>query len=494
LTAPSYDLVVPTIGRSTLRRLLDSLDAMKDLRAGTVWVVADRPDAEPRTEGRVRVLPGPGRGPAAARNCGWRASSAEWIVFLDDDVVPGPGWATKLARDLDTADADVGGVQGRIHVPLPPDRRPTDWERNVAGLERARWATADMAYRRRALEHAGGFDERFPRAYREDADLALRIMEAGYRLTVGRRSTEHPVRPVPWTTPVRLQAGNADDVLMWALHGSDWRRRAGAPPGRLRLHMAATAMAALAVGGLARGRTGLAAVCLRGWAGVAAEFAWERIAPGPRTFTEVVGNLVTSVAIPFAAVGHWLGGWLSLPRRLRRGGQTSWGAVLLDRDGTLVVDVPYNGDPDRVRPVPGADRAVARLRRAGLKLAVVSNQSGVGRGLISANEVAAVNRRVERLLGPIGPWFVCTHSPAEGCRCRKPAPGLIVDAARRLGVPPERCVVIGDTGADVGAAMAVGARPILVPNEITRPEEVESAPEVASDLNRAVDLVLGEPG
>jgi histidinol-phosphate phosphatase family protein len=492
LSAPSYNIVVPTIGRPTLRRLLDTLEGMENLTAGTIWVVADRPGVEPGATGRVRVLPGPGRGPAAARNRGWRASPAEWIVFLDDDVVPGPGWAADLARDLAIADTDVGGIQGRIRVPLPRDRRPTDWERNVAGLERARWATADMAYRRQALEDAGGFDERFPRPYREDADLALRITDAGYRLTVGRRSTEHTVRPVPWTTPVRLQAGNADDVLMWALHGSDWRRRAGAPRGRLRQHLAAMAMAALAAGGVTWRRTGLAAAGLCGWVGITAAFAWERIAPGPRTVTEVAGNVVTSVAIPFAAVGHWLGGWLSLPRRLRRSRGTSWRAVLLDRDGTLVVDVPYNGDPDRVRPVPGAHRAVARLRRAGLKLAVVSNQSGVGRGLVSANQVAAVNRRVERLLGPIGPWFVCPHSPTERCVCRKPAPGLIVDAARWLGVPPERCVVIGDTGADVDAAMAVGARPILVPNAITRPEEVESAPEVASDLNRAVDLVLGD--
>lgn len=492
MSAPSYDIVVPTIGRSTLRRLLDTLDGMENLTAGTVWVVADRPGVEPGATSRVRVLPGPGRGPAAARNRGWRASLAEWIVFLDDDVVPGPGWAKDLARDLATADTDVGGSQGRIRVPLPRDRRPTDWERNVAGLERARWATADMAYRRAALEGAGGFDERFPRPYREDADLALRISDAGYRLTVGRRSTEHPVRPVSWTTPVRLQGGNADDVLMWAVHGSDWRRRAGAPPGRLRLHLGATAMAALAAGGVIWRRTGLAAAGLCGWACITAAFAWERIAPGPRTVTEVAGNAVTSLAIPFAAVGHWLGGWLSLPRRLRRSRGTSWRAVLLDRDGTLVFDVPYNGDPDRVRPVPGAHRAVARLRRAGMKLAVVSNQSGVGRGLVSANQVAAVNRRVERLLGPIGPWFVCPHSPTERCVCRKPAPGLIVDAARRLGVSPERCVVIGDTGADVEAAMAVGARPILVPNAITRPEEIGSAPEVASDLNRAVDLVLGD--
>jgi histidinol-phosphate phosphatase family protein len=167
-------------------------------------------------------------------------------------------------------------------------------------------------------------------------------------------------------------------------------------------------------------------------------------------------------------------------------------AVLLDRDGTLVVDVPYNGDPAKVVPVPGALAALDRLRAAGILLAVISNQSGVARGVLSLDDVAAVNRRIEQLLGPLGPVFVCPHGVDEGCRCRKPAPGLIVRAARALDVPPARCAVIGDTGADVEAALAAGARPILVPNDVTRREEVQAAPEVASSLDAAVSRVLDE--
>src|SRR5690348_5559568 len=109
-------------------------------------------------------------------------------------------------------------------------------------------------------------------------------------------------------------------------------------------------------------------------------------------------------------------------------------AVLLDRDGTLVVDVAYNGDPDRVTPVPGAAEALARLRDAGVALALVSNQSGVARGLLTLAEVEAVNRRLEDLIGPVGPWLVCPHGPDDGCGCRKPAPGLVLAAAAALGV------------------------------------------------------------
>jgi histidinol-phosphate phosphatase family protein len=169
-------------------------------------------------------------------------------------------------------------------------------------------------------------------------------------------------------------------------------------------------------------------------------------------------------------------------------------AVLLDRDGTLVVDEPYNGDPGRVVPMPGAREALERLRAAGIQTAVVSNQSGVARGLVTPEQVEAVNRRIEELLGPVGPWLVCPHAPHEGCECRKPAPGLVFRAAKVLGVEPARCTVIGDVGADVEAAHAAGARAVLVPTPRTRPEEIQSAPEVALDLPAAVELVLGGSG
>ena len=165
-------------------------------------------------------------------------------------------------------------------------------------------------------------------------------------------------------------------------------------------------------------------------------------------------------------------------------------AVLFDRDGTLVVDVPYNGDPDLVVPVPTAAAALARLREAGIPTAVVSNQSGVARGLLTRGQVDAVNARMAELLGDLGPVFVCEHGTADGCACRKPAPGLVVQAAAALGVAPADCAVVGDIGADVGAALAAGARPVLVPTSVTRPEEVAAAPEVAEDLLGAVDLLL----
>lgn len=168
-------------------------------------------------------------------------------------------------------------------------------------------------------------------------------------------------------------------------------------------------------------------------------------------------------------------------------------AVLFDRDGTLVHDVPYNGDPALVRPVDGATQALARLRAAGVPTAVVTNQSGIARGLITREQVDAVHARLAELVGPLGPVLVCEHGPEDGCPCRKPAPGLVLQAAAALEVPPERCAVVGDIGADVGAALAAGARPVLVPTPVTRRQEVDAAPEVARDLAGALDLLLGVP-
>ena len=132
-------------------------------------------------------------------------------------------------------------------------------------------------------------------------------------------------------------------------------------------------------------------------------------------------------------------------------------AVFFDRDGTLLVDVPYNGDPELVQPLPGAKSLLDALRAAGLPLGIISNQSGVARGLLRVEQVEAVNARVQELLGPFAAIAYCVHGPDDGCACRKPSPKMLLDAAARLGVDPHQCIMIGDRPADSGAAQAAGA-------------------------------------
>jgi HAD superfamily hydrolase (TIGR01662 family) len=165
-------------------------------------------------------------------------------------------------------------------------------------------------------------------------------------------------------------------------------------------------------------------------------------------------------------------------------------AVLFDRDGTLVVDVPYNGDPGLVRAVPGAKVVLDSLRARGLAVGVLSNQSGVARGLLTEAEVASVNARVDELLGPFDVWEVCPHAEADGCACRKPAPGMVHSACLRLGVHTFEAALIGDIGSDVRAAEAAGAKGILVPTPATRAQEITEARLVARDLAGAVELLL----
>ncbi|AWT52770.1 HAD-IIIA family hydrolase [Mycolicibacterium smegmatis] len=496
-TGPDFAVVIPTIGRPTLQRLLAALE--RDLvntpgvTPQAVIIVDDRAEAVPplliTSELPITVVRSGGRGPAAARNAGWRRADARWICFLDDDVRPDPGWAAALAEDLAAADATGAvGSQAIIGVPVRPGRRVSDDERRTQRLETAQWITADMAYRRSALVEVGGFDERFPRAYREDSDLGLRITLSGKAIVQGGRRSTHPVARARWASSVRAQVGNRDDALLHRKYGKGWRPAIGEGRGRLSAHIATTVAACTALAARDRqvSRWGRIA-----WCALTADFALRRFLSGRRTVGEAARMLVTSILIPPVAVYHRLRGeWDH--RAARRDPPL---AVLLDRDDTIIEDVPYLNDPGGVVPVAGADDALNSLRANGILLAVVTNQSGVAKGLIDTDQLAEVNARVDELLGPFDTWQICVHDAGDGCECRKPRPGMVLAAAEALGVPPDRCVLIGDTGGDVQAALAARARAVLVPTGKTLPHEVSHARErarVASTLTEAVAMVLKE--
>jgi glycosyltransferase involved in cell wall biosynthesis len=307
----TIDVVVPTIGRSSLEVLLAALADAGPL-PGWLIVADDRPvgaaadlcrRVPAALDGSTRIVRSGGRGPAAARNAGWRASEADWIAFLDDDVVPDAGWLANLHADLDRLPAEVAASQGRLRVRV--GARPTDWERSVAGLADAAFITADMAFRRSALEAARGFDERFPRAYREDAEIACRLLGAGWQIVRGARTVAHPVPAAGRLVSVRRQRGNADDVLMRALHGPRWRELARAPRGARRRHLAtpAAGLTALVLHRRAVGRLALLA-----WIASTGRLTAERVAPGPRSADELATMTVTSALLPVAASASWLAG------------------------------------------------------------------------------------------------------------------------------------------------------------------------------------------
>jgi histidinol-phosphate phosphatase family protein len=191
-------------------------------------------------------------------------------------------------------------------------------------------------------------------------------------------------------------------------------------------------------------------------------------------------------------------------RRPREGAEPSGGhaspAVFLDRDGTIIRDEHYLNDPGRVVLIDGAASAIGRLRAAGYLVVVVTNQSGIARGLVTPLQYEAVQTRVAAMLASAGTaldgTYVCPHHPDVGgvCACRKPAPGLYRQAAQEHGLDLSRSVLLGDRWRDIAAAPVLGARGILVPGPETPDSEVDRATveaDTAPTLGRAVDRILG---
>ena len=176
------------------------------------------------------------------------------------------------------------------------------------------------------------------------------------------------------------------------------------------------------------------------------------------------------------------------------------GLVVLDRDGVLNRDSRnFVKSADEWLPLPGAPEAVARLSQAGFTVAVATNQSGLARGLFDRRALAAMHRKLRRLVeregGRVDRIVVCPHGPDDGCRCRKPRPGLLERLAAYYRINLEGVPVVGDSLRDLQAAAAVGARPILVRTgngrrtESALPLELGSV-EVFDDLAEAVDSLL----
>ena len=139
-------------------------------------------------------------------------------------------------------------------------------------------------------------------------------------------------------------------------------------------------------------------------------------------------------------------------------------ALFLDRDGTLIVDVGYPKDPADVEAIPGAFEALCRLQE-NWALVVVSNQSGIGRGMITEAQAKAVHERFVALFAAEGVRFsgsyYCPHAPEAACACRKPAPGLLHDAARELDLDLAQSVMLGDKPSDLEAGRAAGCLQVL---------------------------------
>jgi D,D-heptose 1,7-bisphosphate phosphatase len=182
-------------------------------------------------------------------------------------------------------------------------------------------------------------------------------------------------------------------------------------------------------------------------------------------------------------------------------------AIFLDKDGTLVEDVPMNVDPDRMTMRAGAGEALGRLRDAGFRFAVVSNQAGIALGAFPERALEPVAERLRVLLDAAGVrldgFYYCPHHPAgtvdayrTECACRKPAPGLVLSAAHALGADLDQCWMVGDILDDVEAGWRAGCRTVLLDTGgetewiVTRARTPDF---IASSFGQVADYILGEP-
>lgn len=303
-------VVVPTRRRpELLNRCLSALAEQELSRSMYEVVVVDDGPSED-TRGVVeawkrhcpdltwRYIPMQDRhGPAAARNVGWRSAVGDVIAFTDDDCIPARTW---LAEGLSAFSNGVIGVSGRIIVPLPP--RPTDYERDAARLQHARFATANCFYWRNAIAAAGGFDEDFTMAWREDSELFFRLLtlapsNGSPRLvTVDSAVVIHPIRPAPWGISLSQQRKSMFNALLFKKHPDLYRQELGSVT-PWHYYGAVGALVTALVSALV-GQSLLARASVIIWGLLTAAFCIQRLRHTSHAPQHIMEMIVTSILIP----------------------------------------------------------------------------------------------------------------------------------------------------------------------------------------------------
>lgn len=168
-------------------------------------------------------------------------------------------------------------------------------------------------------------------------------------------------------------------------------------------------------------------------------------------------------------------------------------AVFLDRDGTIIADMNYLQTSDKIKILPGVAEALRKLREAGYLLVIITNQSGVGRGYFSTRTVGIINSKMVRLFKKEGVVFdkitICPHHPEDHCLCRKPKPGMIIEAAKSLNIDISESAVIGDKMSDIEAGLAAGCDLNILLTE-KREDLSTNKAVIAGNMLEAAEIIL----
>ena len=307
----TVSIVVPTYRRPKL--LINCLKALLlqkfDKHSYEIIIVSDGPDddtAQVLKEWQtydhptMRYLPLPQKkGPAAARNYGWLNAKGSIIAFTDDDCLPDPHWLQEIVSNCDT-NADVA-ITGRVIVPV--GKRPTDYEQNTAHLQTADFITANCACTKNALAKAGGFDEQFCMAWREDSDLEFKFINNNIPIKkVESAIVTHPVRSSFWGVSVKEQKKTMYNALLYKKYPDLYRKKISQTSPVLYYCIIAAFLMMLA--GIVTTQPALKLIGGAGWLGLTAWFIFKRLYTTKLSVSHITEMIVTSFIIPFLSV-YW---------------------------------------------------------------------------------------------------------------------------------------------------------------------------------------------
>ncbi|MCF0050541.1 glycosyltransferase [Dyadobacter sp. LJ53] len=316
----SISVIIPTFRRPAL--LSRCLEAIRQQHCPDcsfeVLVVSDGPDdathalvrdinqAHPEFPLHFHALPAK-RGPAAARNYGWKKSAGELIIFTDDDCIPEAHWLDAYWTAYHLRNQHYIGFTGKVIVPVP--ERPTDYQKNVAHLSTAEFITANCACSKAALDRIGGFDEDFPIAWREDSELQFRLLKENLPIIhVPDAVICHPARAASWGTSIRDQQKSMFNALLFKKHPDLYREKiAKSPVWNYYTIIIASIIAVIA---FISGSKVLAFTALSIWAVALILFISKRLKGTDMSFSHRAEMVITSLIIPYLSVFWTLRGAL----------------------------------------------------------------------------------------------------------------------------------------------------------------------------------------
>lgn len=239
------------------------------------------------------------KGPAAARNAGWRIANGELILFTDDDCIPSINWIKNFYNAYQFYDESDMALTGRIVVPLPTS--PTDFELNTARLEEADFVTANCACTKKALEMVNGFDEAFTMAWREDSDLQFRLLKKQVPIKkIEEAIVVHPARKAPWGVSLKEQRKSMFNALLFKNHPQLYKEKIGSPV-MLNYYLMIVLLVTFFVEWFRDARI-VALICLAAWLYLTIGFILKRLSNASLSIKHITEIIATSILIPFVSV------------------------------------------------------------------------------------------------------------------------------------------------------------------------------------------------